>query len=228
MYPPSYYYLYLPSSLTVENENDRYKGIRVATTNPSQSITVSGMNYEEGTADAFLALPSGPVLQEYTYITNSMLWTNRTGINFPSLILLVGTEDNTAVTITPTEYVTIPYDLRDINNQQAIIHPGQSYTVTLNRLETYQIESSQDLTGIQVLTFTTNYTNITINDLVPFYNYTCTVSAETVGDGPSSDEISFILPEGCEQINIENTLTMFFAYYLTAPDGALRMSLEWP
>ena len=205
MYPASYYYLYLPSSLTVENDNDRYKGIRVATTNPSQSITVSGMNYEEGTADAFLALPSGPVLQEYTYITNSMLWMNRTGINFPSLILLVGTEDNTAVTITPTEYVTIPYDLRDINNQQAIIHPGQSYTVTLNRLETYQIESSQDLTGTWV---------VSNKPLSVFAGHECT----DVPEGVTACDHLF------EQVPATATWGRFF--FLVSSDSVGRISPE--
>jgi hypothetical protein len=134
VYPSSPYQLYLPSSLTVDSESDRNKGLWVRTINSSQSITVSGMNYEQHTADAVLALPSGPVLQEYRYIINSMLWNNRTGDNFPSLMLLVGTEDNTAVTITPTEYVTVPYDLRDSDDPRSFIGPGESYTVTLNKM----------------------------------------------------------------------------------------------
>ena len=99
------------------------------------------------------------------------------------------------------------------------------YEMQNGRIRHYNVRIIDDETG-NVLTFTTNYTNITINNLVPFYNYTCTVSAETVGDGPSSDEISFVLPEGCEQIKHHNTLTaLFILQYLMEP---LRMSLEQP
>ena len=69
----------IPSYLTVDNEFDRSKGIWVRTTDPNMSIAVSGMNYEQLTADVFLALPSGPRSQVYTYIISSMLWNNRSG-----------------------------------------------------------------------------------------------------------------------------------------------------
>ena len=85
------------------------------------------------------------------------------------------------------------------------------YEMQNGRIRRYNVKITEDETG-DVLTFTTNNTNITINDLVPFYNYTCTVSAETVGDGPSSDEIKFVLPEGCEQINVITLLFHLLSY----------------
>ena len=63
------------------------------------------------------------------------------------------------------------------------------------RIRRYNIEITEVETG-DVLEFTSTSSNITVEDLVPFYNYTCTVSAETVAEGPSSDEITFTLPEG--------------------------------
>ena len=69
------------------------------------------------------------------------------------------------------------------------------YEMQNGRIRNYNIEITEVETG-NVLEFTANYTNTTINGLVPFYNYTCTVSAETVAVGPSSDEITFVLPEG--------------------------------
>ena len=69
------------------------------------------------------------------------------------------------------------------------------YEMQNGRIRHYNIEITEVETG-DVLEVTSNYTNITVNDLVPFYNYTCTISAETVADGPSSDEITFVLPEG--------------------------------
>jgi receptor-type tyrosine-protein phosphatase Q len=69
------------------------------------------------------------------------------------------------------------------------------YEMQNGRIREYNIELTEVETG-DVLKFTSSYTNITIEDLLPFYNYTCTISAETVGEGPSSDEITFVLPEG--------------------------------
>ena len=59
----------------------------------------------------------------------------------------------------------------------------------------YNVEIAEVETD-SVINLSTNVTNITVNDLLPFYNYTCTVAAVTVDVGPSSDEISFVLPEG--------------------------------
>lgn len=206
VYPSYTYQLTLPSYLTVENIYERNKGIWVRTTSSSQSMTASAMNYEEHTADAFLALPKGPVLQEYQYIINSMLWNNRSGDNFPSLVLLVGTEDNTAVTITPTEYVTVPYDLRDINDPRTIIHPGQSYTVTLNKMQTYQIENSLDLTGTQV---------VSNKPLSVFAGHECA----DVPEGVTACDHLF------EQVPSTSTWGRFF--FLVSSDSVYRTSPEW-
>ncbi|CAI8019969.1 Neurotrypsin [Geodia barretti] len=143
----------LDPSLTVTGSDvtQRSKGIRVRAADSSKTISVSGMTYEQHTADAFLALPSGPVAEEYTYIASSMLWTNRSESALPSLILIVGTLDNTLLTITPTQFVIIPDDLRAPGNPQNFVSPGESYTVTLNWLNTYQIESYLDLTGSRIV-----------------------------------------------------------------------------
>lgn len=206
VYPSSYYYVNIPSYMTVDYDYQRNKGVWVRTTNPDLSITVSAMNYEIYTADAFLALPSGPALQEYTYITNSMLWTNRSGDTFPSLILLVGTEDNTAITITPTEYITIPYDLRDVNNPQSFVHPGQSYTVILDRLETYQIESNLDLTGSRI---------VSNKPVSVFAGHECT---DVPGNVEACDHLF-------EQVPATSTWGRFF--FLVSSNSEGRISPEW-
>ena len=71
------------------------------------------------------------------------------------------------------------------------------YEMQNGRIRHYNVEIKEVETE-NVLEFMTNSTNITVGHLVPFYNYTCTVSAETVAEGPSSDEITFVLPEGGE------------------------------
>ena len=69
------------------------------------------------------------------------------------------------------------------------------YEMQNGHIRHYNVKITTVETG-QVLEVTSNYTNVTVNGLLPFYNYTCIVSAETVADGPSSDEITFVLPEG--------------------------------
>ena len=69
------------------------------------------------------------------------------------------------------------------------------YEMQNGRIRQYIIEVTEVETG-KAFEFTANGTNTTISGLVPFYNYTCTISAETVGVGPASDEITFVLPEG--------------------------------
>ena len=206
VYPSSYAYINPSYYLTVDYDTDRNKGIWVSAIDPSKSIIVSGLNYEDYTTDAFLALPTGPVTEQYTYITNSMLWTNRTGSIFPSLVLIVGTKDNTMVTITPTEYVIIPYDLRDPYNPQSFVHPGQSYTVTLNRLQTYQIESSLDLTGSRV---------VSDKPLSVFASHECT---DVPGGVTACDHLF-------EQVPPTSTWGRFF--FLVPSDSAYRTSPEW-
>ena len=151
--PSSHISINVDPSLTVTGSDvtQRSKGIRVRAADSSKTISVSGMTYEQHTADAFLALPSGPVAEEYTYIASSMLWTNRSETALSSLILIVGTLDNTLLTITPTQFVIIPDDLRAPGNPQNFVSPGESYTVTLNWLNTYQIESYLDLTGSRIV-----------------------------------------------------------------------------
>ena len=192
--------------MTVDYDTERNKGIWVRATDPTKTLIVSGMNYESYTADAFLALPSGPETEEYTYITNSMLWTNRTGSTFPSLILIVGTQDNTVLTITPTEYVVIPYDLRDPNNPQYVVHPGESYTVTLDRLVTYQIESNLDLTGSKI---------VSNKPLSVFSSHECT---DVPGGVTACDHLF-------EQVPPTSTWGRFF--FLVSSDSLYRTSPEW-
>lgn len=148
--PFSYSSVTLNSVLAVYSTTERNKGIWVRATDPSKAILVSGINYQEATTNAFLALPTGPMTTEYRYIASSMLMD--TDISYyPSLILIVGTQNCTKLTITPTQYVHIPNDLIAPNNSQNFANPGESYTVTLNRLQTYQIESRLDLTGSQIV-----------------------------------------------------------------------------
>ena len=47
-------------------------------------------------------------------------------------------------------------------------------------------------------TVNSNTTQVTLEDLHPFYTYTCSIAAETVGIGPFSEHITIQLPEAGE------------------------------
>ena len=112
----------LPSSLQVRYNTERNKGIYIKAEG-NKRIVVYGLNYQEFTSDAFLALPCerSPVDQyEYYALTYHGISTS------PSAILIVACEDNTTVT-TP------------------------SNTITLNRQQTYLIWEFRDLSGTRVV-----------------------------------------------------------------------------
>ena len=112
----------IPSTFQVESNSERNKGIYVKAEGESK-IVVYGLSYEMHTSDAFLALPcSNLEVEEYEYY--AMTYPDRRPELNTSDVLIVGCEDNTLVT-TP------------------------SNTITLNRLETYLIQSS-DSTGMRV------------------------------------------------------------------------------
>ena len=109
----------LGSSYQVFTSNDRDKGIHV--TAGDKRIVVYGLNYEQSTSDAFLALPcSRLTVDQYEYygVSYSSFWNSQ--------LLLVGCEDNTTITIAST-------------------------TVTLNQMQTYLLETRRDSTGTRIV-----------------------------------------------------------------------------
>ena len=109
----------LPSTLRVEDVDDREKGIYVKA-DGDKKIVVYGLSYHEFSSDAFLALPcSRLAVDEYEYYAISY------SIGFQSTILIVACEDNTVFT-TPSQ------------------------TFTLDRLQTYVLENTEDITGTRV------------------------------------------------------------------------------
>ena len=91
-----------------------------------------------------LAIPT-----QYIYYTVS---TNGTYGFTMSYFLITGNEDNTVVTISPTETITIPQDLQDPNNN-ITIPAGSVHTVTINRLQTLQVgvDNFDDITGTGIV-----------------------------------------------------------------------------
>ena len=130
----------------LRNTTDRSKGIIITAENDKQ-VFVYGAQFAIYSTDSFLALPPHNLgVALYTYIA-AMIHTldggnfNGTFQDIHSLVGVVSTEDNTLLTITPTQNVTIGND---------IVEAGDSIAITLHRAETLLIAFVGDLTGTKV------------------------------------------------------------------------------
>jgi len=111
----------LPSTLQVQSNTERNKGIYIKA-EENKKIVLYGLNYQQFTSDAFLALPcERSTVDQYEYYAltyHANIWASN--------ILIIACEDNTTIT-TP------------------------SITVTLNKQQTYLISDIRDLSGTRVV-----------------------------------------------------------------------------
>ena len=140
----------LSSSFAVEENTVRNKGVWVHTTDASKELTVHGLNNASSSADGFVSLPCHDYhKQNYTFYAVSTHF-DRSSSPLISQVLLVGCEASTELTITPTQAIQIPPDLVRGSNLPLTVPSGMSYTITLNRFQTFMFHSILDLTGSKV------------------------------------------------------------------------------
>ncbi|MBK8039209.1 MAG: hypothetical protein IPK22_19055 [Verrucomicrobiaceae bacterium] len=111
------------------------KGIRVVADRPFQ---LYGLSQKSATTDAYTAIPVEALGSRYRVLSYPAL---SSGPDTASQFAFVATQDNTSVTITPS--VTV-------GSRTA----GAPYTVALNRLQTYQLQTNvtgRDLTGTLIV-----------------------------------------------------------------------------
>ena len=138
----------LSGSFAVTDSDERDKGVWIHATD---AITVYGMNNASSSTDGFVALPCYDYQeQNYVYYAVSTYF-NRTSYRSISQILLVGCEESTELTITPTQMIQIPFDLATGENSSLNVTSGTSYVVTLDRFQTVLFTSTLDLTGSKVV-----------------------------------------------------------------------------
>lgn len=120
----------LPLSAAVAGEDSiEDKGIHVVA---DKEVSIYGLNRVQATTDAYMGLPTNVLGTEYIVLN----YLTTIG-GFGSTFSVVATQDNTEVTITPTETVGV----RTI---------GVPYVITLQQGEVYQLESAaqnSDLSG---------------------------------------------------------------------------------
>ena len=132
--------------MRISKEKERNKGIHVKATDPSKLLTVYGINNADVSTDAFLALPCHryPVV-DYKYFvfstnTKSSIQTLR------SRFLIVACEDDTRVTIHPTQQIKMEPDLTGLPFP-TFIGSDNSASFTINQLSTALFNAQDDLTG---------------------------------------------------------------------------------
>ena len=139
----------LDISYVTNTDTERNDGIYLKSTGP---ISVLVVNWRRTSIGEYPAYPKQDLqIYQYVYYTSS---PDTTIISYTqSEILLVGTEDNTTVTITLAGNVSVPTDIQTPGSSQETLYAGQSKVITLNRLQTFLFGSIGfvDLTGTSIV-----------------------------------------------------------------------------
>ena len=130
----------------------RNNGIHVYTIGQG-SISVLTINYQSGSVGDYLAYPCGLDLgdapYEY-YVVSTGSYVSSPAVQ--SEFLLVGCEDNSIITITPSQTVGIPVDAQNPSSNLEFITNGTSHQITLNKMQTLLIgKANVDLTGSKIV-----------------------------------------------------------------------------
>ena len=142
----------LTTSLQTFNSTyfNRDKGIHIYTTGEG-FISVLAINYEPTSVGEYLAYPcqeiGGSARYEYFIVSTDTLATVAS-----SEFLLVGCDDNTSITITPTQSVSLPLDMQSSTSVLTSVSRGTNHNIILNRMQTLLVEKNgTDLSGTKIV-----------------------------------------------------------------------------
>ncbi len=165
----------VPASLELVGLLDRQKSIWIRSNRKLSVVVLKSGNLVSG---GYLALPPHNYtgLQEYTYYGVTYPSDGRLEWEVKSGILIVSGSDNTMLTITPSQQVSIPADLRNSIDYRTVISAGESYTITMQHLQTFLFESVHDLTGTKVvstkpISFISSHECVNVPVFVPFCDH---------------------------------------------------------
>ena len=139
----------LPVSLVAGSASytHRNKGIRVYTTGGG-FISVVAVNYDSGTVGEYLAYPCRNSYEEtYEYFVVS----TGTLASSDSEFLLIGCEDDTSITVTPTQSLYIPVDAQSSTSSYTTVSSGANHQISLDKMQTFLITRRLDLTGTRIV-----------------------------------------------------------------------------
>jgi len=133
--------IYLPFSVAVYYNHRDYKGVYLKT--DSDAVTVIGQNEVNYNSETFLVLPYKITSKSTEYVYYGISVPGYSS-SYRSAILIVGTEDNTSMKLTVTQTAT--------TNFGNTLNTGSEYSFVINRLQTFYIRSTGDLTGTKIVT----------------------------------------------------------------------------
>ena len=144
--------VHLLDDLHTTSTNSRDNGVHVYSIGGGKlsvlAINLATYYNYHGSVGEYLAYPchaAGVELYEY-YV--SSVESNY----FNSEFLLVGCEENTSITITPSKSVQLPVDFQNYSKLEVTtVESMTDYQVTMNKMETLLVTSSLDLTGTKIV-----------------------------------------------------------------------------
>lgn len=125
--------------------SERSKGLKVESVN-KKGVSVVALSEERTSGDLFLVLPPVYLPDHYEYYAVSVEEVMDEPIHM-SAFLIVATDNNTSIRITPTQNVNIS-SAADITGSGIV---GVPMLVTLNEMDTLYIFSLNDLSGSKVV-----------------------------------------------------------------------------
>ena len=130
---------------------NRNKGIHVSA---NSEISVLLINYRSNSIGDYFAYPhfiQNLTLAQYHYYAVS---TGSLAVPAQSLseVLLVGTEDNTAVTVVPTQSIAVPQNIQFSNSPEINVAAGTPFSFTLHKMQTFLFGAPvNDTTGTSIV-----------------------------------------------------------------------------
>ncbi len=202
----------------VEGPADRNKGIHIKAEG-QRVVSVFTMDEELYSLEGYSAFPCTwiPHFTQYEYYAMSATQTNTiANMTADSAFLVVACDDNTTITVTPTQSTVHPDD------PSRVIKAGESFEVVLHKSQTLYVESRDDLTGSLVIadnpiTFLSGHEcgNIPYNvaecnkfteQLPPTLTWGSEFFTAPTASRKSSDIIKILAAEGNTEIAIACTL----------------------
>ena len=136
---------------------DRLKGIHVFATGESSIFILVTMEYDNfvrtGYAD-YLIHPNMKFAGQssYEYVGISTSYSGQSFEGRTSQLLLIGNDDSTTISITPTQTVSLPEDAQNSSSPMVTVLAGSTHNVTINKLQTLLIfHSEMDITGTKIV-----------------------------------------------------------------------------
>ena len=153
MQPHSTQSITLVKEFLVADNTQVNKGIHIKAEG-NNMISVYATNYVITSAGGYSVLPLYKYedfhIPEYIYFafsTETDAGNAEDGIN--GVVLLTAGYNDTTVTITPSQNVSIPAELT--NSEAIFIDPGHSYTVKLDSMQTLLLHNEKDLSGTKIV-----------------------------------------------------------------------------